>query len=284
MTISNRERVIFPDCGHTKGDLADYYRTISPLLLPFLADRPTSLVRCPQGIATACFFQKHYNDSFGPKVGHLPIREQDGTVDEYIYLNDADGLLACVQMGTVEFHIWAAHRKELKCPDRLVFDLDPGDGVTFASVKRAANDISKRLASDGLRSFALLTGGMGIHVVVPLTASHGWDAHRNFAAAFARALSVEEEGRFTVETSRAKRKGRIFIDYLRNHRGATAVAPYSARARAGAPVAAPVSWEELDKFDNAQPFSIGNAAALLERAGETSLAGWGIANQELPLD
>ena len=284
MTISNCARVIFPESGHTKGDLADYYEQISPLILPFLANRPTSLVRCPKGIAGTCFFQKHYTHSLGSLVRHLAIREKDGAVEEYIFLNDADGLLACVQMSTVEFHIWGAHCSDPESPDRLVFDLDPGDGVEFADIKWAAKEIAKRLSYSELKSFALLTGGKGIHVVVPLSGGHGWDAHSGFAHCFARALAVEEKDRFTDQMSRENRKGKIFIDYLRNHRGNTAVAPYSARAHAGASVAIPVGWEELDEFDSARPYSIGDAALLLKRAESSFLADWGIADQTLPLE
>ncbi len=280
--ISNPGRVIFPDSGQTKGDLAAYYRALAPLMLPWAAGRPVSLVRCPQGRAKKCFFQKHDSGSFGPHVRHVPIREKDGGTEDYLYIDDAAGILACVQMGTIEFHGWGSLASDVEAPDRMVFDLDPDEGLDFADVRRAAGDIRKRLADLGLVSFAMLTGGKGVHVVVPLTPGHSWDAHKDFAKRFAEALALAEPERFTANMSKAKRKGRIFLDYLRNQRGSTAVLPYSARARSHAPVASPIAWSELDAFDNAHPFAIGDARRLIERAQGKALAGWGFAEQALP--
>ena len=280
--ISNRERVIFPDAGCTKGDLADYYESVAPLMLPFAALRPVSLVRCPQGRAKKCFFQKHDSGSFGPHVHHVPIREKGGGTEDYLYVEDAAGLLACVQMGTIEFHGWGARSSDVEAPDRMVFDLDPDEGLDFEDVKQAAKDIRKKLADIGLTSFAMLSGGKGVHVIVPLTAGHSWDEHKDFSKRFAEALSMAEPDRFVATMSKAKRKGKIFIDYLRNQRGSTAVVPYSARAREGAPVAAPIAWGELKQFDSAHPFSIADAGKLHSRAKSKSLAGWGFAEQRLP--
>lgn len=170
----------------------------------------------------------------------------------------------------------------MEAPDLMVFDLDPDEGLDFGDVKQAAKDIRKKLADLGLTSFAMLSGGKGVHVVVPLTPGHSWDEHKDFSKRFAEALSMAEPERFVATMSKAKRKGKIFIDYLRNQRGSTAVVPYSARARAGAPVAVPISWKELDDFANAQPFSISDAKALHKRAESKALAGWGFAEQRLP--
>lgn len=280
--ISNRKRVIFPDSGQTKGDLADYYASVAPLMLPFAAFRPVSLVRCPQGRAKKCFFQKHDSGSFGPHVHHVPIAEKKGGTEDYLYVEDAAGLLACVQMGTIEFHGWGARSTEVEAPDRMVFDLDPDEGLDFGDVKQAAKDIRRKLADLGLTSFAMLSGGKGVHVVVPLTPGHSWEAHKDFSKRFAEALSMAEPERFVATMSKAKRKGKIFIDYLRNQRGSTAVVPYSARARQGAPVAVPIAWKELDDFENAHPFSISDARKLHKRAESKALAGWGFAEQRLP--
>lgn len=282
VAISSRERVIFPDSGQTKGELADYYAAIAPLMLPFLGARPVSLVRCPQGRARKCFFQKHDSGSFGDGVHHVPIREKDGGTEDYLFVSDARGILQCVQMGTIEFHIWAARAEAVEAPDRMIFDLDPDEGLDFDRVKQAAGDIRRHLADIGLASFAMLSGGKGVHVVVPLTAGHSWDAHKDFSRRFAEALSQAEPDRFTATMSKAKRKGRIFIDWLRNQRGATAVVPYSARARSGAPVAVPVTWSELEEMENAHPFAIDDAPALLKRARSAGLKGWGFAAQSLP--
>lgn len=278
--ITNRERVIFPESGETKGDLADYYATIAPLMLPFAAGRPISLVRCPQGRAKKCFFQKHDSGTFGDHVHHVPIREKDGGAEDYLYIDDPEGLVACVQMGTIEFHGWAAKADVVEQPDRMIFDLDPDEGLDFRECVRAAKDIRARLADLGLISFAMLSGGKGVHVVVPLKRGHDWDTHKDFARRFAEALSLAEPDRYVATMSKAKRKGRIFIDWLRNQRGATAVLPYSARAREDAPVAVPIAWDELDGMKDAHPFTIADANTLIDRA--RSLRGWGFANQSLP--
>lgn len=282
VTISSRERIIFPEAKATKGDLADYYAAIAPLMLPHAARRPISLVRCPQGRGKKCFFQKHDSGSFGDHVLHVPIREKDGGHEDYLYVEDADGLLACVQMGTIEFHGWGSHVDTLEKPDRMVFDLDPDEGLDFADVKKAALDIRRQLADIGLVSFAMLSGGKGVHVVVPLDRGHSWDAHKDFSKRFAEALSLAEPGRFIATMSKAKRKGKIFIDYLRNQRGSTAIMPYSARARENAPVAVPIGWDALADIKGAGAWTIKDAAKLLDRAAGTDLKGWGFASQILP--
>ncbi len=280
--ISSRERVIFPESGQTKGELADYYAAIAPIMLPFAAGRPISLVRCPQGRAKKCFFQKHDSGAFGAHVRQVPITEKHGGTEDYLYVEDAAGILTCVQMGTIEFHGWGSRVADVERPERMIFDLDPDEGLEFGDVKRAAQDIKAGLADIGLTSFAMLSGGKGVHVVVPLTPGHDWATHKDFAKRFAEALSLAEPDRFLATMSKAKRKGKIFIDYLRNQRGATAVLPYSARSRGGAPVAVPIAWDELDSFQNAQMFHISDAPALLERARAKRLAGWGFADQALP--
>ncbi|WP_370191372.1 DNA ligase D [Qipengyuania sp.] len=280
--ISSRERVVFPDSGQTKGELADYYAAVAPIMLPHAARRPISLVRCPQGRAKKCFFQKHDSGSLGDAVHHVPIREKDGGMEDYLFIEDARGILQCVQMGTIEFHGWASRSDEVELPDRMIFDLDPDEGLGFDEVKQAARDIRSRLSDLGLVSFAMLSGGKGVHVVVPLERGHSWDAHKDFARRFAEALSLAEPDRFTATMSKAKRKGKIFIDWLRNQRGSTAVLPYSARARPGAPVAVPITWNELKEMEHAHPFTIDDAKRLIDRAGSKSLHGWGFAQQRLP--
>ena len=284
--VSNRDRVIFADTdkvkGVTKGDLADYYAAVAPVMLPWVAARPVSLVRCPQGRGKQCFFQKHDAGSFGDQVKQVPILEKDGSTEDYLYVEDADGLVACVQMGTIEFHGWGSSVAHLEKPDRLVIDLDPDEGLGFDETKKAAEYVKEQLAELGLVSFPLLSGGKGVHVVVPLTPSAEWPAVKDFADRFARALAGAEPERFVAVMSKAKRTGRIFIDWLRNQRGATAIMPYAARARPGAPVAAPVSWSELRTLDTAALYSVREAGTLIERAGSRALAGWGVADQVLP--
>ncbi len=280
--VSSRDRVIFPESKVTKGELADYYAQLSPIMLPWAGRRPISLVRCPQGRGKACFFQKHDAGSFGDTVHHIDVREKDGSTQPYLYVDDADGLVACVQMGTIEFHGWGSRIDALEQPDRLVIDLDPDEGLDFADTRRAAEHVSAQLAELGLVSFPLLSGGKGVHVVVPLTPQAEWPAVKDFADRFARALAAAEPDRFVAVMTKAKRKGKIFIDYLRNQRGSTAIMPYSARARAGAPVAAPVSWTELRDIDTAARWGVRDAPELLDRATSRALAGWGVADQVLP--
>ena len=280
--ISSRDRVVFPGDGITKGELADYYAAMAGVMLPWLGRRPISLVRCPQGRAKQCFFQKHDAGSFGEQVHHVDIREKDGGTEPYLYVEDAHGMLACVQMGTIEFHSWGARVEDVERPDRLVFDLDPDEGLDFDDVKRAAEQIKSVLADMGLTSFPMLSGGKGVHIVVPLTPEAEWPAVKSFADRFARALAADEPERFVATATKAKRKGRIFIDWLRNQRGATAVLPYVVRARSGAPVAAPVAWSEFKGLDTAARWTLKDADELIERAGSRLLKGWGIADQVLP--
>ncbi len=280
--ITNPDRAIFPEEKLTKGDLAEYYAAIDPLIMIDAAKRPMTLIRCPQGRGKKCFFQKHDSGSFGEAVKHVPIKEKDGAIEDYLYFEDVRGLLACVQMGTIEFHGWGSKVDKVEHPDRLVFDLDPDVGLDFERVKEAALRLRALLADLGLETFPLLTGGKGIHVVAPLDQKAAWPKVKSFAERFSRAIAEAEPELFTANIRKAQRKGRIFLDWLRNQRGATAVMPYSARAREGAPVAAPIAWEELGDFASGHHFSIRDAEILLERAGSKALAGWGKAAQVLP--
>jgi bifunctional non-homologous end joining protein LigD len=280
--ISNPDRVIFPEDGLTKGDLADYYAAVEPLIMVDAARRPMTLIRCPQGRARKCFFQKHDSGTFGPDVKHVPVKEKDGKTEDYLYFDDIRGLLACVQMGTVEFHGWGSKIDRIEYPDRLVFDLDPDAGLDFARVKEAALGLKALLGDLGLNTFPLLTGGKGIHVIAPLDASKDWTAVKSFADRFSRAIAEAEPETFTANIRKVQRKGRIFLDWLRNQRGATAVMPFSARAREGAPVAAPIAWDELDRFEGGNHFTIRDSEELLDRASSKLLAGWGKADQALP--
>jgi bifunctional non-homologous end joining protein LigD len=280
--ISNPERVLFPDAGVTKGELVGYYRAIGPMMMEWAAKRPLSLVRCPQGRAKKCFFQKHNTGSFGPHVQQIPIEEKKGQIEDYVYVEAPAGILACTQMGTIEFHGWGSSVAEVEKPDRLVFDIDPDEGLSFNEVRRTARDLHRHLADMGLQSFPMTTGGKGLHVVVPLTPKAEWPEVKDFAQRFALALATAEPERFTANLAKAKRKGRIFLDYLRNQRGATAILPYSARARERAPVAAPIGWDELEDLKSGGPFTVRDGALLLERASGRGLQGWGEASQVLP--
>jgi bifunctional non-homologous end joining protein LigD len=280
--ISNPDRLIFPESKVTKGDLAAYYDQIGPAMAPWALNRPISLVRCPQGRAKKCFFQKHDAGSFGDLVKHVDVREKDGSIEPYLYADSIDGLIACVQMGTIEFHGWGSSVPDIEKPDRLVFDLDPDPAITFEDVKDAAVHVRRTLEEIGLTSFPMLSGGKGVHVIAPLTPDAEWPVVKDFAQRFALSLAQAEPERFIATMSKAKRKGLIFIDWLRNQRGATAILPYAARARPGAPVAAPVSWAELKKVESPAMYGVKDGAKLLKRASSAALQGWGEAAQRLP--
>jgi bifunctional non-homologous end joining protein LigD len=280
--ISSPERVIYPELKLTKKDLADYYATIEPLIMVDATKRPMTLIRCPGGRTGECFFQKHDKGTFGPHVKQIPIEEKDGHTEDYLYFDDIRGLLASVQMGTVEFHGWGSKVDKVEYPDRLVFDLDPDVGLDFERVKEAAVRLRGLLQDLGLKTFPLLSGGKGMHVVAPLVPTKDWPTVKSFAERFTRAVAEADPTMFTANIRKEQRKGRIFLDWLRNQRGATAVMPYSARAREGAPVAAPIAWEELDRYDSGHHFSIKDADELLKRASSKALAGWGKAKQALP--
>ena len=282
VVITSRDRVIYPEANITKGQLADYYAAVAEIMLPWIGSRPISLVRCPQGRAKQCFFQKHDAGSFGETVHHIAIVEKDGHEEPYLYIDDADGLMTCVQMGTIEFHGWGARIEDVAKADRLIFDLDPDEGLDFEAVREAAFQFRDILKSMGLETFPMVTGGKGVHVIAPLTPKAEWPQVKDFAYRLAQAVAQNDPKHFTAALAKARRKGRIFVDYLRNQRGATAVMPYSARTRAGASVAAPISWGEMKTIDSPAHFHIGDAPELVRRTSSKTLAGWGRAEQVLP--
>ena len=254
--ISHPERVLFAESGITKLDLAEYFLAVSEPMLPYCKARPLSLVRCPEGPAKQCFFQKHTKKGMPSALKSVPVTESDGETADYLMVDSASGLVAVAQIGGIEIHLWGARAKTLERPDRLVFDLDPDPSVDFAGVREAARDVKKLLATAGLETFPLVTGGKGIHVIAPLDASQDWETIKSFAKGVATKLAEHEPERFVATMSKAKRKGRIFIDWLRNERGSTAIAPYSPRAKVEGSVAVPVSWAELSRIDSANQFTI----------------------------
>lgn len=254
--LSHPDKVLFDTQGLTKADIASHYMRVADRMLPWLKDRLVSLVRCPNGRSRECFFQKHGGRGFPKAVKRREITEKNGGKAEYLYINDVAGLIASVQMNALEFHIWGSRIDSLEKPDRMVFDLDPDESLRFADVRQAAFDMRDRLENQGLKSLPLITGGKGVHVVVPLARRAEWPDVKAFARALARGLEADEPERFLSQASKEKRKGRIFIDWLRNERGATAIAPYSTRAKKGAPLAMPVSWDELAGLEAADIFHV----------------------------
>ncbi|WP_457587257.1 DNA ligase D [Ensifer canadensis] len=266
--ITHPERELFQGERVTKLDLARYYAVVAEKMLPFAGDHLLSLMRCPQGTRGQCFYQKHASEGFPGEILETPVRESSGDTENYMYVRDAKGLVAAVQMGTLEFHIWGSPVDKLETPDRLVFDLDPDPSVDFAAVKDAALSLRNALDDIGLQSVPMVTGGKGVHVIVPLSPRAPWEDAKRFAKAFAQGCADRDPDNFIATMSKEKRKGRIFIDWLRNERGATAIAPYSTRARAGGPVATPVSWGELSDLDAANTFHIADILERIESGAE----------------
>lgn len=249
--ITHPDRVLYPEQGVTKRDLAGYYAAVAERILPHVAGRPLSVVRCPRGREGSCFYQKHRGEGFDPAVGGVEVEEKDGTVETYLTIRDAAGLVALVQAGVLEIHPWGSRGDRLDRPDRLILDLDPGPGAGWPAVVEAARTIGRRLDALGLVNFVRTTGGKGLHVVAPLERRAGWDRLKRFARAVADETVAGDPTRYTATAAKSERAGKIFIDYLRNARGATAIASYSTRARPHAPIATPLAWPELDHLESA---------------------------------
>ncbi|ATE71909.1 DNA ligase D [Lysobacter capsici] len=279
--ITHPERIVFPDAKISKGEVADYYRAVERWLLPELIDRPVSLLRCPDGIGSQCFFHKHHSDGFGPDVHPVSLRESAGQAD-YVYVDDIQGVLALVQMNTLEFHPWGARRDKPDRPDRLIFDLDPAEGIAWSELKRAAREVRDRLAEIGLDSWVRLSGGKGAHVCVPIQRGPDWPQVKAFCEAFADAMVENSPLRYVATASKAVRKDRIFIDWLRNARGATSVTGWSLRAREGAPVAMPLRWDEFARSRASTDFDLGKAMRRAKRLRSDPWEGYASSRQRLP--
>lgn len=249
--VTNPDRAMFGGGGATKLDLALYYARVGDWMLPEVAGRPVSLVRCPTGEANACFYQRHAGAGMPASVKRIPLREgSERKRADYVYIEEARGLLDLAQFGVVEFHPWGCRIDRPERPDRMIFDLDPDQSLRWRDVVAAALDVRAILEAIGLPAFVKTTGGKGLHLVVPLAGRQGWTAVRDFSADVVKALAAHEPQRFTANMALASRKRKIFIDYLRNGRGATAVAAFSLRARPGLPVATPLHWEEVEALDD----------------------------------
>lgn len=264
VVITHPDRVLYKDVGVTKADVVAYYEAVAERMLPHAGHRPLTLVRCPSGAGDKCFFQKHASHELGPGLVPVPVKE-DGKTVEYIALGGADGLRSLVQMNALELHTWGSHVKSVERPDLLVLDLDPDPSVAWARVVEAAREVRELLREASLESFVKTTGGKGLHVCVPLTPKLDWDTTKTLAHGLANALVTRAPDRYLATMSKAKRKGKIFVDYLRNGRGATFVAPYSTRARPGATVAMPLRWEELTPTLDPRDFTVRTVPKLVAR-------------------
>ncbi|WP_263411377.1 DNA ligase D [Terriglobus tenax] len=244
--LTHPDKILDPTTSLTKQQLADYYFAIAPHMLPHIANRPLSLVRCPEGSGKECFFQKHINHMLPPGITGTPVPDKKtGKIDQYITLSTPEALAGLAQIGVLEVHPWGSQNDDLEHPDRLIFDLDPDAAISWSTLCEAAEDIRTRLKKLRLTSFLKTTGGKGLHVVIPITPSVDWTSAKDWAHTFVQQMESDNPRLYLTKMSKAARTGKIYLDYLRNERGATAVAPFSPRARAGAPVSLPLPWSAL---------------------------------------
>jgi bifunctional non-homologous end joining protein LigD len=260
--LTHPDRILWEDNGVTKQGLAEFYEDIATWVLPHVVNRPLALVRCPSGAGQGCFFQKHAFSGLSDLVRREMVRDESGE-EEILYIENLGGLIALVQAGVLEIHPWGSTIGDVDRPDRVVIDLDPGEGVDYPTVIAAAHDARERLSAVGLESFVKTTGGKGLHVVFPLTPNAAWDEVKTFARDLAESMERDSPGRYISTSGKRDRRGKTYVDYLRNGRGATAIAAFSTRARPGAPVATTLSWDELSPAIKPNHFTVENVPARL---------------------
>jgi bifunctional non-homologous end joining protein LigD len=260
--LSNPDKVLYPEQGITKGQLADYYVAVAERMLPHVGFRPVTMVRCPMGQETKCFYQRHAGSGVPEQLHEVAI---PGFDEPYLYITGVAGLVAMVQMGVLEIHPWGVRVESPDRADRIVFDLDPAEGLGFEAVIDAAREVRQRLKALGLESFVKTTGGKGLHVVVPVEATVPWKEVKSFAKGVSAEMTADAPDKYLTTAGKADRVGRIFIDYLRNDPTSTAVAPYSTRSRKGAPVAMPIRWDQVKPGLDPCDFTVGTVPALIRR-------------------
>lgn len=280
--LTNSHKILYPEDKITKLDLANYYNEIKRWILPYITNRPLTLVRCPESYKK-CFYQKHITES-SPKALHtIPIKEKN-EIEDGIYIDDFEGLMSLIQLGTLEIHPWGSRIKKVEYPDMIIFDLDPAPDVKWKQIVDTALLVRDQLADYKLTSFVKTTGGKGLHIVVPIKPEYEWDIVKEFAHVFVKFLVATYPTRYVGEMSKHKRKGKIFIDYLRNQRGATAIAAYSTRARQGAPVSTPLGWDELSSDYEENVYTIFSLPARLKKLKKDPWANFFKIKQSLGLD
>ncbi|MGA8728421.1 MAG: DNA ligase D [Terracidiphilus sp.] len=246
LPITHPDKVLDPESGMTKQQLAEYYLAVAERMLPHVADRPLSVVRCPDGIGKQCFFQKHVGMGLSKGVNSVAITDpKTGGKEDYLTVNTVEGLVGLAQMGVFELHTWGSRNESLETPDRIVFDLDPDASIAWKTLAASAQEIRDRLQKLGLQSFLKSTGGKGLHVVVPIKAEYEWPLVKEFAHRLVLSMEKDNPKLYITKMTKAARKDLIYLDYLRNDRGSTSIAPYSPRARSGVPVAMTLDWKEL---------------------------------------
>lgn len=263
VNLTHPDRVYWPDAGVTKAGLADYYTEVWRLMAPFVVNRPLALVRGPDGITKPLFFQKHAWKGMTKNV--VLVKDPADPSEEYISIRDLDGLLGLVQGGTLEVHPWGASLNDWEKPDMVNIDLDPGEGVSWTEIIAAAHEVKRRFEDMGLAPFVKTSGGKGLHVVAPVKPEAEWPEVKAAMKALADGMAGDDPDKYVSTITKSKRKGKILIDYLRNGRGNTAVAPYSTRARPGAPVSMPLAWDELGGVIGPNYFTVNNTPTRIAR-------------------
>lgn len=278
--LTHPDRVLYPDSNLTKLALARYYEDIASWVLPHVANRPLSLLRCPDGVGKPCFFQKHIAGTMPEHIHGIEIEEKEGN-DTSLYVDSLAGIVTLVQMGVLEIHPWGSRVDDVERPDRITFDLDPDPALPWSRVVAGAHLVREHLSAIGLESFVKTTGGKGLHVVVPVRRRLEWEAIKAFSKQVVERIVRERPKEYTSRLSLADRRGRIFIDYLRNGRGATAVSAYSTRARAGAPVSTPLSWDELGPDARSSAYHVLTLPDRLARLAADPWAGFAKSRQSV---
>ncbi|HET7322084.1 MAG TPA: non-homologous end-joining DNA ligase [Longimicrobiaceae bacterium] len=279
--LTHPDRVLYPEQGVTKRELAEYYAAVAEHLLPYVRNRLVTLIRCPGGREGECFVQRRAGAGLPDAVRRVEVADEEGERATYLTVSSVRELVALVQVGTLELHAWGARLDRLDRPDRMILDLDPGPGLPFSAVVEGAKELHARLDGLGLVSFVKTTGGKGLHVTVPLVRRSAWEEVRSFARALAEEMERRHPDRFVAEAAKAERTGRIYVDYLRNGFAASAVVPFSTRARSGAPVSVPLSWDELTPSLDPSRFTVRTVPERLARQRTDPWAGYSRTRQAL---
>ncbi len=283
ISLSNPNKLLYPNLGITKLDLANYYARVHTWMLPYITKRFLTILRCPEGQKKECFYQRHLNEIKIEKLYSMNVQTKMNESESYFYIKDKLGILALVQLGVLEIHPWSCSIDSLEKPDLIIFDLDPGSGVEWKKVIDAALFVKENLAKLNLTSFVKTTGGKGLHIVIPIKRQYSWDTIKIFAHSFAKYLETLQPDLYISQLSKAKRSGKIFIDYLRNQRGATAIAPYATRANDNASVATPLAWDELSVRIKSDSFTIKTLPKRLDELKKDPWEKFFTLKQSLPL-
>ena len=263
VTLSHPDKIFYPDTGTTKRDIAEYYQRAQEWMLPHVINRPLALVRCPGGVSAKCFFQRNWSETLPPSIDKVNVGE--GSKKEFhVAVHDLSGIISLAQLGVLEIHTWGCRSDNIERPDQLIFDLDPGPGVTWKRIVQAATQLNETLVRLRLPTFLKTSGGKGLHITIPIEPNIDWDSAKSFCATIAKSLA-DHSDLFVANMRKDLRGGKVYVDFNRNGRSATAVAPYSTRARPGAAVAMPISWTELGKLKSADQFKVESVAGYLDK-------------------